>query len=120
MNDRRQLIRWYINKEAKLKLEDMDKPFLCIVEDINMRGVKIYARQQLVEKGDISMNMDLGSDLVFDIKAAVAWHRCLGAGYVYGLYFTKVKDADKERLYHYIVDCCSEQIRKHSWKVDIS
>lgn len=117
MEDRRRLIRWNVNKEINVRLEGQERPFLCIVEDVNIRGLKIYSRQQLAEKDNIAMSVDFGQDFALDIEAAVAWRRSLGAGYVYGLYFTKIKDMDKERLNRFIFKCCSEQMKEHRWKV---
>lgn len=117
MEERRQLIRWYINKETNVRLQGQDNPVSCVVEDINIKGLKIFSRQQLATEGNISLVMDFGEDFTFNIEAAVAWCRAQDAGYVYGLFFTKIKDADKERLYHLIVHCCSEQMKEHRWKV---
>jgi c-di-GMP-binding flagellar brake protein YcgR len=119
MNDRRQLIRWCINKETNMKLQGQDKPVTCVVEDINIKGLKIFSRHQLAKEGSVCLAVDFGRDFSMDIEAEVAWRRSLGAGYVYGLYFTKIKDADKERLYRYIVQCCSEQMKEHRWKVEL-
>jgi len=119
MKDRRQLLRWHINKETNVRLEGQDRPFLCIVEDINIKGLKIYSRQQFAQQKDLSMYVDFGQDFAFDVKADIAWRRSLGAGYVYGLYFTRIKDADKERLNRLIFNCCSQQIKEHRWNVSI-
>ena len=119
MKDRRQLIRWHINKETNVRIQGQDKSVPCVVDNINVKGLKIYSRQQLAKEGNVSLAVELGRDFSFDIEAAVAWSKALGGGYVSGLYFTSIKDSDKEKLYHFIVQCCSEQMKEHHWKVDM-
>jgi hypothetical protein len=44
----------------------------------------------------------LSEDCVLDIEAWVVWHRPVDGHNVYGLYFTKISDSDKEKIYRLV------------------
>lgn len=102
MNNRRQANRWQINQQAKLKLEGAQRFAPCVVKDINFSGAQISLRMKLPEDAVLKFTLVLSEKFTLDIKAWAAWHRSRNGLNLYGLYFTQVKEEDKEKIYRFI------------------
>jgi hypothetical protein len=54
--------------------------------------------------------------MVLDVEAWVAWHKAIEAGNIYGIYFTKINDADKEKIFQFLLRDFPEQVGQKWWK----
>lgn len=116
MQEQRLLPRWQVGQRADITVEGREGTFLCQLEDINLKGLKISCAQEL-GAGGISLRLDLESALSLSIEALIVWRRIAEGRNIYGLYFTKIRDQDRERVYRFIQQKCSNQIYKHRWEV---
>lgn len=112
MQERRRTGRWQIDSQASIKMPGQDNPFDCKIEDINFKGLKIHSSQELDIEGSLALNIALGYGLSFDVEAAVAWNKIAGADNIYGLYFTKIKESDKEKVYEFIREHFPDKIKQ--------
>lgn len=115
--DRRQIIRWRINWQAKIKLEGAEAPADCRIHDINLKGIKISLAQKLTRDAFLKFNLILSDEFVSDIiEAWVAWHKIIEDKNLYGVYFTKIRDLDKEKIYQFIRKNFSNEMSKQWFK----
>ena len=122
MQDHRQIIRWRANWQAKIRLEtaefDTAKDFTnCFIYDITLRGLRVCLPQQIEVDTYVKLSLDLSEDCRLDhLEAWVVWHKTIDGNNVYGLYFTKISDPCKEKLYQFTRSNFHEQINKQWWK----
>jgi len=50
----------------------------------------------------IKLNLFLSEDFILEIESWIIWQKVLDAYYFYGLYFTHIKDYDKEKIYQFV------------------
>lgn len=102
MKERRKLARWQVNQHAALKLEQAAKELFCQVRDINSRGAKITLNMKLPEDNAFRISLRLSENYTIDAEIWVAWRKVVNGSNHYGLFFSKIKDADKNKIYQFI------------------
>jgi hypothetical protein len=100
--DRRTFLRWDINKPAKLKLDTTNYYINCVINDINFSGARITLSAHLSQDKFLKMKIKLAEDFIIDVEAWVVWHKRVMDSNAYGLYFTKISDKDKEKIYKFV------------------
>lgn len=102
MKERRKLARWQVNQHAALKLEQAAKELFCQVRDINSRGAKITLNMKLPQDNAFRVSLRLSENYTIDAEIWVAWRKVVNGSNHYGLFFSKIKDADKNKIYQFI------------------
>lgn len=115
MADKRQISRWEINKPVKIQLDGAVVFAESFLKDINFKGLKIILNLKLVVDSYIKFKLELSDKYSLECEAWVAWHRTIDGRNTYGLYFTKLKDADKEKIYKFVYEHVPEEISK-KWR----
>jgi len=116
MDERRQLPRWQVKKEARVWLPRMQELSQCIIEDINLKGMCVSFNRQLPPEEPL--HMSLGIDDGFDfmkLEVNMPWAKQEQGRYVYGMSFSKIAEVDKDRIDQFISSHCSEQIKDKWW-----
>lgn len=116
MQDRRKIIRWVTNKQAKIKLEGAVAFIDCQLPNINFKGLQISLKPKLIKDTVVKFSLVLSEDFTLEIEAWVTWHRTIDGNNIYGLYFTKIKDIDKEKIYKFVYKSSPQEISKQWWK----
>jgi hypothetical protein len=116
MQERRRLVRWQINSPATVQLEGQGNPFDCNIEDINPRGVKMRSSQEWKKDNNLALNLALSPELSLNIETAVVWNKAQGTDNLCGLYFTRIKDTDRERIFGFVQENFPRQIGAQFWK----
>lgn len=114
--EHRQFARWRVNQEVSVRLEDRENPFDCKIEDIGLKGLRMRFPQELNTDNNLVLSIALGNGLLLNIEASVAWNKVEGTGNICGLYFTRIRDIDKEKIYDFVQRNFPEQIKKQLWK----
>ncbi len=119
MTDKRRISRWEINKPVKIKLKGAVAFAECFLKDINFKGLKIVLNLRFVVDSYIKFNLKLSEKYSLECEAWVAWHkinegRNIYGQNTYGLYFTKLEDVDKEKIYKFVYEHVPEAISKGS------
>lgn len=112
MEEKRSCFRWQIDHPAKLKLEGAESFASCIINNINMKGMKLSLRMRLPLDTFLRFTLVLKEEFVLDIEGWLVWHKTLMDTNIYGLYFTKLKDLDKEKIYKFVQAFYPEQIKR--------
>ena len=118
MDERRQLPRWEIKKEAKAWIPLTQGFSHCMVEDMHLKGMRVSFNKRLPHEESIRMSFALGESYDFiKFEARIAWIKERQDRFVYGFAFTEMADSDKERMYQYINAHCYDQVKKNWWGV---
>jgi|GEM_PF-4372715 len=109
--DRRQLPRWQIGKEARISLEDSGEFGYCHIEDMNLKGMCLSLPEEIKIDGPVHMTIAFPDNLDFEVEAEIPWARQGKEEYLYGLSFSRIKDTDKDRIFKYINSTCAPQFK---------
>lgn len=115
MEINRRFVRWQIDHEVKVKLEDAPAPVSCTLNDISFMGAKVCLPFRLASDTFVKLCLSLSEETKLDVEVWVAWHKTIDGHHEYGLYFTKIKDSDKEKIYQFIRCNHSDKICEHWW-----
>jgi hypothetical protein len=119
MSEHRKLPRWQINQQVKLKLEQAVEDVFCQIKDINYKGIGVVLAAKLPQDTAFRLNLRLADDYTFDAEVWVAWVKVIDGINHYGLYFIKLKDADKEKIYGFLNKYCTNEIKRKAWSEEI-
>ena len=112
MQERRKLSRWDVGKEVRIKLEGAVTEVKCRLENVNFKGMQLTLNLKLTVDNYIKFNLILSQDTALNVEAWVSWQKRTDGRNTYGLYFTKVKDADKEKIYKFVYQHASPKLLK--------
>jgi len=115
MQERRKLARWQVNQHAALKLEQAAKELFCQVKDINSKGAKITLNTKLSQDSQLKMSLRLSENHSIEAEVWVAWHKVVNGINHYGLYFSRIKDADKDKIYRFVHMYRSDDVKQKPW-----
>ncbi len=102
MYERRKLSRWSVNQQAKIRLEKKDCAVPCCIKEINFSGMQIVLAPRLAASRYIKFELALSGEFILKSEMWVAWHKEIEGRNVYGLYFTKLTQADRDGIYEFI------------------
>jgi hypothetical protein len=115
MVEKRKCPRWLVESRVKIQLEGAVAPMTCTVHDINFKGAKISLPQKLPPDTFLTLVVTLSGEFSFKAEAWVTWHRTIDGHNVYGLYFTRLRGHDKERIYQFLHRYRPEEVKKKWW-----
>jgi len=121
-----------VGKRIKVKLTGAQVFLDCVLMDINFSGLQVALERKfpqdsfrgltivLCEKhGDGSTFRPLGSGKVepspgfLEVEVWVVWHKTVAHTlHLYGLYFSKIQESDKEKIYRFVYDNCPQELSK--------
>ena len=116
MQDHRRYTRWRAEGEIKLKLDGAETFFSCSIEDINFMGIGISSAMKLPQDTFLKVTLALTDDFVFEVEAWVAWYKAKEGRYYYGLYFSRINDSDKEKIYQFMRRYFPAEMNKQWWQ----
>ena len=92
MNERRQVPRWKIKKEAKVWLPHGRGSAQCIVEDMHIKGMRVSFDKKLPPQQTIRMSFSIGDSFDYiKVKAQTSWVKEENGRYIYGLSFSAME-----------------------------
>ena len=115
MKEHRRFPRWQVNQQAKLKLEQAEDDVLCQVRDINYKGMGIILGTKLPQDTALKLSLSLSGDCTFNVEVWVAWAKVINGVNHYGLYFCRLRDADKEKIYSFVHAHLPKELAKSWW-----
>lgn len=117
MHEQRRFARWQINREAKIRLAGAVASMTCTIHDIGFMGARISLTQRLPKDTPLKINIILPNEFAcLDIEIWVVWHKKIMDVNIYGVYFTRIKDIDKENIYKFMRRYFPEQFNKQWWQ----
>lgn len=115
MYDRRRFVRWQINKQARVKMDGAVAFAQGLVRNINFKGLQLSLKIKIPEDKFLKLTLVLTQDFTMEVEVWVTWHKVFDGYNNYGLYFTKIRDSDRERIYILIRSDYPEQINRQWW-----
>jgi hypothetical protein len=116
MQERRKLSRWQVNKPASIKFEGAVAFASCLLKDINFKGLQLALPLKLDVDSYVSFCLKVNGEFSLDCQAWVAWHKAIETHNIYGMLFTRIKDADKENIYKFVYQNVPHEIANGWWK----
>ncbi|MFC1804786.1 PilZ domain-containing protein [Candidatus Omnitrophota bacterium] len=117
MREQRRFARWFTHWQASFKLEAEAEPVGCTVRDINYKGIQISSALKLPEDSFLKLSIVLSDEFVLeDLEVWVVWHKTVMGKNLYGLYFAKIKDKDKDKIYKFIFKHLPKQVHQQTWQ----
>lgn len=120
MMERRNFVRWQIDRQVSTKLEGAENPLTIKINDINLKGARISLKQNLLSDTTVRLNLPLSPGFVLDVDALIAWHKIVNEENMYGLSFSRIKDHDKEKIFQFVRQEFPREIERHWWKESIN
>jgi hypothetical protein len=102
MNTNRAVERFEINAPAMLAADGMDSCRECLVNDISHMGLRVSLKHEFALNTRMKLSLVFKDDFVLNIDVWVAWHRLVDASSMYGLYFTKVAERQRQEISRYV------------------
>jgi len=115
MNEHRRFPRWQINQQAGLKLEQAEEELPCQLKDINYKGMGVVLRIKLPQDAALKISLRLSADCTFSAEVWVAWSRVINGITHYGLFFSKLRDADKNKIYRFVQAQAPKELANNWW-----
>ena len=116
MQIQRRYTRWTIRNEARVKIEGAESYVGCLVYDISFNGIQIALGQKLAKDTPLKLSILLSDGSNLEVEVWVVWHKQIDGHNIYGMYFTRIKDADKERIYQFMRRYFPQELNKQWWK----
>ena len=115
MTELRRLPRWQVGRQGVLKLEQATEELFCQIKDVSFKGAKIALSAKLPEDTRLRINLRFSEDCVINAEVWVVWHKVFNGVGHYGIYFEKICDADKEKIYCFLNKYCYNEMKKKLW-----
>ncbi|MDI6758613.1 MAG: PilZ domain-containing protein [Candidatus Omnitrophota bacterium] len=115
MTNLRRYVRWQTDFEAKVKLEGALDFVGCTIKDLNFQGGQIITGLYFPRDSFFKLTLVFPDETVLNVEAWVAWQKTIDEYYVYGVYFFRIKDADKEKIYCFLRNNCRQEFTKRWW-----
>jgi hypothetical protein len=116
MDERRQLPRWQVKREAKVWLPEVQEFSQCIIEDLNLKGMCVSFNKRLPQDRSVNMSLSFEGKYEFiKLEVNLPWIKEVHGRYVYGMSFNTIMDSDKDKVYKYITSHCSKQFKDKWW-----
>lgn len=116
MTDHRSGPRWRVNTQAKVRIGESSKEVAATIIDINYRGAKVLMHQRLASDSSLKLLVTLSDEVVLDMEVWIAWQRNYEHQHIYGLYFSKIREEDKEKIYKFFSSQFPGQLRRQAWQ----
>ncbi len=117
MKNRRQALRWQIDRQARARLGEEGDFYDCTISDIGLKGLRIQQSEKLPRDTFFKLGIILSDEFTLNIEGWVTWHKTLNELNIYGIYFTKIKDSDKEKIYTFVRKFFPEEINRQIWGI---
>lgn len=99
-------------------MEGAVRPADCTVHDISFMGARISLDQKLPKDTTLKIGIILSEEFgCLQVEAWLVWHKKVMDANVYGIYFAKIKDVDKESIYKFLRKYYSHDIMKKWWEM---
>lgn len=115
MQEHRRYVRYQVKQQGRLKLEQVAGELPCQIKDISYKGARIVLNAKLPEDTSLRINLRLYEDYTIDAEVWIAWHKVFNGVNHYGIYFDKIRDVDKDKIYSFLNKYCRNEMKGKWW-----
>ncbi|MBP7217008.1 MAG: PilZ domain-containing protein [Candidatus Omnitrophica bacterium] len=101
--EQRKIPRWQIDHQALLHLEGACATAECRIRDLSLRGARIIFGPRLTPDTFIHVKLCLDKECICAVEAWIVWRKSIFDTNSYGLFFTKISDGDKEKIFKFLL-----------------
>jgi len=112
---KRQVTRWQVNSRARIQLE-RDDFHDCTLSDISLKGCKLCLEAKLPRNRRFELLLILSDEHKIEVEAWVCWHKTIEEQEIYGLYFSRVRDSERDKLYKSVSNIFPEEVNRQRWE----
>jgi len=114
--ERRIVWRWGIERQAKVKVGKEGDFVSCRIKDINFKGLQILISEKIGRDSFVKLSLVLDEESTLNVDAWVVWSKVVDGLNCYGMYFSKIKDSDRQLIYKFIHKYCSKEMISRCWE----
>jgi len=107
--------RWEISAPVKIKWEGRNNYTACEVKNFSGKGCCLDIAEKIT-KWPVRAELYFNENFFFDVEMALVWHKGSDSKQTYGVRFSKIRDADKEKIFELIKHSFYHVIPKHWWQ----
>jgi len=115
IGENKKVPRWEISTPAKIKWEGQNNYTECEVKDLSLKGCCLAVAEEIT-KWPVRAELYFNEDFSFNVEMAVVWHKESDSKQTYGIRFSRIRDADKEKIFQMIKSNFPHVILKHWWQ----
>ncbi len=115
MDEKRKCPRWKIDNRAQIKLEGALAAIPCTLHDLNFKGARISLAQRLAADTFFKLSIILSESFIIHVEAWIGWHKPVDGHNIYGIYFTRISDQDKEKIYRFMRHHYPKEMHRQWW-----
>lgn len=116
MQEKRSCPRWQVNWQARVKCGGRDSPVECYINNVNFKGLRLSFKEELQVNTIVSLDIFLTDDFALNIEAKIVWHKTAEGLHCHGLFFTRIKDCDKQRLSQFVRKNFKGEVNRLCWQ----
>ncbi|MCM8796902.1 MAG: PilZ domain-containing protein [Candidatus Omnitrophica bacterium] len=113
--DRREAVRYRLDEPVRVSINEGQECFDCQLKDIGFKGAQLIVSHRIDKDTYKTLRIRLSQECVVNVECWVAWHRIIDGYSLCGLYFSKISNEAKEKIYQFIRHYCAGQIQKRWW-----
>jgi len=114
--ERRMPGRWEIERQIKAKIGREGAFVSCRIKDINFKGLQILTSEKIGKDSFVKLSLVLDEEFTLNVDAWVVWSKVMDGLNCYGMYFSKMKDSDKQIIYKFIYKYYSKEMISKCWE----
>ncbi|MFA5276283.1 MAG: PilZ domain-containing protein [Candidatus Omnitrophota bacterium] len=120
MATERRFVRWVLHRSVKFRQGGAEAPCRdCVITDLSFKGAKINIPVKLPRDTFMQLSIILAEDFILNVEAWVVWYKTVDGINSYGLYFSKIHDHDKEKIYRFIYENYPKQLNEKRWGINV-
>jgi PilZ domain len=117
MDERRQLPRWEIKKDAKVWMPQTQSFSHGVIENMHLKGMCLSFDRQVFQEQETVIYFTIGDNFdLIRVEARIPWESRDHDRHMYGLSFTQIRDDYKDKIDQYITANCYNQLQKKWWE----
>lgn len=116
MRVKRHFMRWRVDQKVEVKFTGVSRFVNAVIRDISLMGMQISLDEELPGERSFPLTVRLAGGVQWNVEPWVAWHSLDERTHVYGIYFNRIHDADKEKIWGFINTACQDQICSARWQ----
>jgi hypothetical protein len=116
--DKRNNARWVLAKKARIKMAHEETYTDCLIRDISLKGLSVVMPERLCRDEYAKVSIMLSDDLTLEVEVWVVWHKAVEGSALCGLYFSKIRDMDKEKIYQFVQKNYPQEVVGKWWDID--
>jgi hypothetical protein len=114
--ERRIAGRWGMERQVKAKIDKEGEFVSCWIKDINFRGLQLLTPEKIDKDSFVKLSLVLEERSVLNVDVWIVWSKILDGLHCYGMYFSKIKDSDRQLIYKFINKYYSEEMASKCWE----